>query len=193
VTAHTAAGKLQGLAADAFWYEAAHVVGITNALNVAADALDGAGLPPVDEASATGELAATFAEIREFYARADVPLPFRAIAHDPAYARDVWLANRRAFEERQLARRLKEALAFAVSVTTRSRTGTAFHLGEMRRLGVGLRGVMEVLGVTQMFSSYTKIADTLCLEPDMGHIAPADPTPAPGAAAAGAPVPGASG
>jgi hypothetical protein len=36
---------------------------------------------------------------------------------------------------------------------------------------------MEIVGVTQMFSSYTKIADTLQLEPDMGDIAPVDPTP----------------
>ena len=43
---------------------------------------------------------------------------------------------------------------------------------------------MEVVGVTQMFSSYTKIADTLQLEPDMGDIAPVDPTPAPGRRAA---------
>jgi hypothetical protein len=50
----------------------------------------------------------------------------------------------------------------------------------MRRLGVGERGVMEVLGVTQMFSSYTKIADTLQLEPDMDAIAAVDPSPAPG-------------
>ena len=67
-----------------------------------------------------------------------------------------------------------------MSLTTRSGFGTAFHLGEMRRLGVGERGVMEVLGVTQMFSSYTKIADTLQLEPDMADIAPVDATPAPG-------------
>jgi hypothetical protein len=39
---------------------------------------------------------------------------------------------------------------------------------------------MEIVGVTQMFSSYTKIADTLQLEPDMGDIAPIDRTPAPG-------------
>jgi hypothetical protein len=39
---------------------------------------------------------------------------------------------------------------------------------------------MEVLGVTQMFSSYTKIADTLQLEPDMEHIAAVDRAPAPG-------------
>ncbi len=67
-----------------------------------------------------------------------------------------------------------------MSLTTRSGFGTAFHLGEMRRLGVGDRGIMEIIGVTQMFSSYTKIADTLQLEPDMNDIAPSDPSPAPG-------------
>ena len=101
-------------------------------------------------------------------------------ACDPAYTRDVWTATRHAFADNRLTRRLKEALAFAVSVTTHSKFGSAFHLAQMRRLGVGMGGVMEVLGVTQMFSSYTKIADTLQLEPDMGHMAPPDPTPAPG-------------
>ena len=63
----------------------------------------------------------------------------------------------------------------------------------MRRLGVGRAGLLEVLGVTQMFSSYTKIADTLQLDPDMGHIAPIDQSPAPGGAAAapGGPASGA--
>jgi AhpD family alkylhydroperoxidase len=169
---------------DAVWYEAAFVVGITNALNVVADALAdarelGVTLPETDEARASAEVATTFADIRGFYASAEVPLAFRLIATDPGYLADVWGAARRAFSDNALSRRLKEALAFAVSVTTRSKFGTAFHLGEMRRLGVSARGVMEVLGVTQMFSSYTKIADTLQLEPDMGDIAPADPSPPP--------------
>lgn len=180
MTAHTAAGKLQGLRDDALWYEAAYVVGITNALNVVADSFDAAALAPVDEHTTSDDLRDTFGAICEFYARPDVPLPFRLIAHDPAYARDVWLATARAFADHRLTRRLKETLAFAVSMTSRSRFGTSFHLGEMRRLGVGPHGVMEVLGVTQMFSSYTKIADTLQLEPDMGDIAPPDLTPAPG-------------
>jgi hypothetical protein len=181
VRAHTAAGKLQGLAADALWYEAAHVVGITNALNVVADGLGSLGpLPPVDEAAAPDEVAPLFAEIRAFFGAAEVPLPFRLVAHDPGYAADLWQATRRAFEDNRLTRRLKAALAFAVSLTSRSTWGTAFHLSEMRRLGVGPRGVMEVLGVTQMFSSYTKIADTLQLDPDMGDIAPVDSSPAPG-------------
>jgi len=171
---------------DALWYEAAFVVGVTNALNVVADGLTaaralGASLAEPDEATAAPEAAPTFAEIRAFYARADVPVAFRLLAVDPGYLADVWGATRRAFSDNHLTRRVKESLAFAVSLTTRSAFGTAFHHGEMRRLGVTHRGVMEVLGVTQMFSSYTKIADTLQLEPDMGDIAPPDPSPAPSA------------
>jgi alkylhydroperoxidase/carboxymuconolactone decarboxylase family protein YurZ len=167
------------MAGDALWYEAAQVVGITNALNVAADTLGALG--PVEEAGAPAEARALFAEIRAFYGgREDIPEGFRFIAHDAAYAADVWAAARHAYADNRLARRFKEALAFAVSVTTRSASGAAFHLSEMRRLGVSQRGVMEIVGVTQMFSSYTKIADALQLEPDMGDIAPVDPTPAPG-------------
>jgi hypothetical protein len=170
------------MAGDAVWYEAAFVVGVTNALNVVADGLAAPGLmEPLDEATASEEARRTFADIRTFYGGAPtVPVPFRVVARDPGYLGDLWGAVRRAFEDARLARRLKEALAFAVSLTTRSAFGTAFHLDEMRRLGVGERGVMEVVGVTQMFSSYTKIADTLQLESDMADIAPVDPAPAPG-------------
>ena len=174
---------------DALWYESAHVVGITNALNVAADGLAAlpavtALLPPV-AGNGGPETTALFEEIRAFYARPEIPAVFRFLARDPAYAADVWAATRRAFEDNRLSRRLKESLAFSVSLTTRSEWGSVFHLEEMRRLGVSDGGVMEVIGVTQMFSSYTKIADTLQLEPDMGHIAPPDESPAPGGAARG--------
>ena len=177
---------------DDRWYETAFVVGITNALNVVADGLGAAPVPQVEPETAPAEVQTVFADIRAFYGTgtpvADVlggqiPTPFGLIAHDPGYLADVWAAVKRAFTDRRLSRRHKEALAFAVSLTTRSAFGTAFHLGEMRRLGVGERGVMEVVGVTQMFSSYTKIADTLQLSSDMADIAPADPSgvPDPGA------------
>jgi hypothetical protein len=168
---------------DARWYEAAFVVGITNALNVVADGLAPAGamplLRPVDAATVGDEVRGLLAEVRDFY-DGEVPLPLRLVAHHPGYVADLWGAVRRAFDDHTLGRRFKEGLAFAVSLTTRSPFGTAFHLGELRRLGAGERGVMEIIGVTQMFSSYTKIADTLQLEPDMGHLAPPDPSPAPG-------------
>jgi hypothetical protein len=169
---------------DDRWYEAAFVVGITNALNAVADGL-GETLPPLDDASAGAEAAAVFGDIRTFYGlpAGAVPIPFGVVARDPAYLADVWGAVKRAFTERRLTRRHKEALAFAVSLTSRSGFGTRFHLGELRRLGTGERGVMEIVGVAQMFSSYTKIADTLQLSSDMADIAPVDSSgvPDPGA------------
>ena len=168
---------------DDQWYEAAFVVGITNALNVVADGLSAAVMPRVDPATAPRDVRETLTDIRAFYGGCgpaagvlggEVPAPFAILAHDPAYLADVWAAVKRAFTDRQLTRRHKTALAFAVSLTTRSPFGTAFHVGELRRLGVGERGVMEIIGVTQMFSSYTKIADTLQLQSDMADIAPVD-------------------
>ena len=161
------------------------MVGITNALNVVADGLGGvlasrssrdARLPEVRRSSPTSGILRVPA----------VPASaFVLVAYDPGYLADLWVTVRHTFTDTSLSRRLKEALAFAVSLTSRSAFGTPFHLAEMRRLGVTDRGVMEVVGVTQMFSSYTKIADTLQLESDMGDIAPVDPTPAPGGERAG--------
>lgn len=180
---HAAAGKLQGLDKDSYWYEAAYVGGITNALNVVADALafvsGESPLAPLEEGQAEGKPATLFAEIRRFHEVDQVPAPFAIIGRDPGYLGDFWQAWQRAFSDRLLKRSFKAALAFAVSVTTRSRFGSEFHLREMKRLGVGDKGIMEILGVTQMFSSYTKIADILQLEPDMDHIAPVDTSPVP--------------
>ena len=106
---HTAAGKLQGLTDDALWYEAALVVGITNALNVVADS----PLAVLEPMEPSGEAEAVYGEIRAFYNRA-VPVAFRRLAGDPAYLAEVWAATRRAFADNRLTRRLKEALAFAV-------------------------------------------------------------------------------
>jgi alkylhydroperoxidase/carboxymuconolactone decarboxylase family protein YurZ len=171
---------------DDRWYEAAFVVGITNALNVVADGLSAAEMPRVEAETAPAEVAATFDDIRAFYGAAaagEIPAPFGLIAHDAAYLADVWAAVKRAFTERRLTRRHKTALAFGVSLTTRSAFGTAFHLRELRRLGVGEPGIREIVGVTQMFSSYTKIADTLQLTSDMADIAPVDTSGVPPAGA----------
>jgi hypothetical protein len=172
---------------DALWYEAASVVGVTNALNVVADGLPAEILPPLTEAAAGDRARVVLDDIRAFYG--EIPAPFLTLARDPGYLTDLWGAVRHAFEDHGHTRRLKEALAFAVSLTSRSRFGTGLHLAQMRRLGVGDQGMMEIVGVTQMFSSYTKIADTLQLESDMGDIAPVDPSPAPGGSAAATPPP----
>ena len=69
----------------------------------------GAAIPDPDESKAPAEAAATFAEIRAFYARADVPVAFRLLATDPGYLADVWGAARRAFVDHRLSRRPRRA------------------------------------------------------------------------------------
>src|SRR5690348_13428159 len=111
---------------DDRWYEAAFVVGITNALNVVADGLGAAEMRPVEPETAPSEVRAIFADIRTFYGTGgpvgraldggQIPMPFGIIAHDAAYLGDVWAAVKRAFTDRRLSRRLKTALAFAVSL-----------------------------------------------------------------------------
>ena len=61
---------------DALWYEAAMVVGITNALNVVADGLgDATPLTAVRPDTEEEAVQPLFADIRGFYACREVPLP----------------------------------------------------------------------------------------------------------------------
>src|SRR5215510_8765031 len=74
------------MADDAPWYEAALLVGVTNALNVVADS----PLASLEPAHPSAEAEAVFAEIRAFYACAAVPAVFRRVAADPGYLADLW-------------------------------------------------------------------------------------------------------
>src|SRR5258707_7531316 len=76
---------------DDRWYEAAFVVGITNALNVVADGLGGAPMPQVEPETAPAEVRTIFADIRAFYGTGgpaadvlggEIPVPFGLIAHE---------------------------------------------------------------------------------------------------------------
>ncbi len=138
------------MAEDKYWYEAAFVAGVTNALNVAADGLAPPGMAPLfaprEAAHTPSKVANIFDEIRKFYGIAEVPGVFEVLAEDPIYLSEFWEAFRLAFSERQLSRKFKEALAFAVSLSTRSWFGAALHVAQMRRFGVTDRGVMETAG-----------------------------------------------
>src|SRR3989442_7712600 len=96
---------------DALWYEAAHLVGITNALNVVADA----PLAALEPAEAAPEAEQVFAEIRAFYGRA-VPVAFLRLGGGPGYLTHLLAATRRALIGKRLTRPLQEALAVSVSV-----------------------------------------------------------------------------
>lgn len=120
----------------------------------------------VEPEGAPPELKAAFDDACAFYAMERPPAVLRAMANDPGFARDLWVAVRAAFAPGALDRLTKEILALAASVTAKSDYGVDFHLREVRRLGLPEAGVLEALQVTQMFNGFTKIADALGLVPD---------------------------
>ena len=176
MVAHTAAGKLQGLADDQIWYEVAYVAGVTHALNAVADGLRlplefsepsrTPAVPLPDPADATPEVKAVFDEIMAFYAMDHPPAVFRWMARDAGFLQSYWAATREAFTDRRLARLTKEILALAASLTAKSDYGVDFHLRQARRLGLSDQALTEAVEVVQLFNMVTKIADALQLRPD---------------------------
>ncbi len=158
------------------------MAGVTHALNTVADGLrlplefsasSRHPLVPLSDPSADdSDLKSLFDDIRDFYAVEHVPAVFRWMARDRGFLQSYWEATRAAFSDRTLDRLTKEILAFAASMTAKSDYGVDFHLREARRLGLSDQGLTEVVEVTQLFNTVTKIADTLGLQPDF----PARPT-----------------
>ncbi|GIX48073.1 MAG: hypothetical protein KatS3mg131_2284 [Candidatus Tectimicrobiota bacterium] len=188
--AHTAAGKLQGYADDAYWYEAAYAYGVANGINAVADSLrlplDFSEAPArqplvplLEPDAAPSGVRHLYEEILDFYQCPRVPSIFRALAHDEGYLRDYWGAVRFVFSDGRLDRLTKEAVALAASMAARSDYGVDLHLREVRRLGLSEQGVLEIVQVVQLFSCYTKMADGLQLEPDFTRLLHAAKAPKP--------------
>src|SRR5207253_3118147 len=173
---------------DDRWYEAAFVVGITNALNVVADGLGAAPMPQVEPETAPAEVQTVFADIRAFYGTgtpvADVlggqiPTPFGLIAHDPGYLADVWAAVKRAFTDRRLSRRHKEALAIELwrEAYRQQIAGDLEGAIETYRRSIAMCPTAEAhtfLGWTYSFQGRLEEATAECLraievDPDFGN------------------------
>jgi AhpD family alkylhydroperoxidase len=149
---------------------------VTNGLNAVADGLRFplefalstrvAAMSPPEETAAPPGAQEVFADIKAFYAVGHVPAVFRHMSRDPVFLQGYWGATRAAFGDGVLARPLKEVLALAASFSAKSDYGIDFHMREARRLGVTEQGIMEAIDVVQCFSTVTKIADALQLQPD---------------------------
>ena len=121
--------------------------------------------PPADE-ELSDRARATFDDILGFLGVKEVPNVFRAMAREPRYLTGTWRFYRACFEPGRLTRLVKEAVAFAVSVTTRSRYGIDFATRRLRAAGVTDAGLMELMQVVDRFNGINKFADVLLVEPD---------------------------
>lgn len=183
---HHAAGRRYGYPEDEQWVECAYVVEAVQQVNTFADGFripcdgeswlaagpDAPSLAPPSDAELTDRVRATFDDILEFLGVKAVPNVFRAMAREPKYLTGTWRFYRACFEPRRLTRLVKEAVAFAVAVTTHSRYGTDFATRRLRAAGVTDAGLMELMQVVDRFNGINKFADLLLVEPDAWNLSP---------------------
>jgi len=137
------------------------------------DAAPQATVRPVDEHQVAGRVAAIFADIKATKGIDFVPRFWRVLATQPDQLDMIWsqLKARMHPEAAGRASRLepltREIIALAVSATNGCRYCVASHTAAIRKLGMDVETLGEVLGIVALFNATNALADGYQIEPDV--------------------------
>jgi len=109
-----------------------------------------------------------YAEIKDVFGLPFVPRLFAAMGDDPTFLEVAWNQVKVVMAPGELTRREKELVAVAVSATNNCRYCIAAHTAALRGLGLGDKGILELMEVVALFNGLNAFADGLQLEPDIG-------------------------
>ena len=127
----------------------------------------------VEEAEATGRVAAVFADIRATKGIDFVPNFWRALATNADHLELVWSRLKALMHPEAEGRtgRLdpltREIIALAVSATNGCAYCVNSHTAAVRKLGLDIEALGEVLAIVGLFNSTNAIADGYQVEPDV--------------------------
>jgi uncharacterized peroxidase-related enzyme len=127
----------------------------------------------VDEAAATGRVAAVFEDIKATKGIDFVPNFWRALATNADHLELVWTRLKAIMHPEALGRpsRLdpltREIIALAVSATNGCAYCVNSHTAAVRKLGLDVEALGEVLAIVGLFNSTNAIADGYQIEPDV--------------------------
>src|SRR3954463_4778669 len=128
---------------------------------------------PVEEAEATARVAAIFADIRATKQIDFVPNFWRVLATNPDHLELVWTRLKALMHPETIGRtsRLdpltREIIALAVSATNGCAYCINSHTTAVRKLGLDVEALGEVLAIVGLFNSTNAIADGYRIEPDV--------------------------
>ena len=132
-----------------------------------------ATVSPVAEESATGKVAEIYADIRRTKGIAFVPNMWRVLATNPDHLELVWGRLKRIMHPEACGRAVKlppltrEIIALAVSATNGCAYCVNSHTAALRKLGMDVETLGEVMAVVGLFNSTNAIADGYQIEPDV--------------------------
>lgn len=128
---------------------------------------------PVEESEATGRVAEIFADIRAVKSLDFVPNFWRVLATNPDHLDLVWSRLKAIMHPESLGKtgRLdpltREIIALAVSATNGCSYCVNSHSAAVRKLGLDVEALGEVMAVVGLFNSTNAIADGYQVEPDV--------------------------
>lgn len=127
----------------------------------------------VAEDSATGKVAEIFRDIRETKKIDFVPNLWRVLATNPDHLELVWTRLKSLMHPEAAGRTspldplTREIIALAVSATNGCAYCVNSHTAAVRKLGLSVEALGEVIAIVGLFNSTNAIADAYQVEPDV--------------------------
>jgi AhpD family alkylhydroperoxidase len=132
-----------------------------------------ATVSPIDESDATGKVAKIFDDIKKTKNIPSVPNFWRVLATNPDHLELVWTKLKTLMHPESIGRtpRLdavtREIIALAVSATNGCAYCVNSHTTALRKLGLSVEALGEVLAIVGLFNTTNTLADGYQIEPDV--------------------------
>ncbi len=132
-----------------------------------------ATVKPVDESEASGRVAAVFADIKATKQIEFIPNFWRVLATSPDLLEATWNRLKAVMHPEADGRSTRldpltrEIIALAVSATNGCAYCINSHTAAVRKLGLDVEGLGEVMAVVALFNTTNALADGYQVEPDV--------------------------
>jgi AhpD family alkylhydroperoxidase len=132
-----------------------------------------ATVSPVAEEAATGKVADIYADIKRTKGLDRVPNFWRVLATNPDHLELVWTRLKALMHPEAAGRTplldpvTREIIALAVSATNGCAYCVNSHTAALRKLGLSVEALGEVLAIAGLFNSTNAVADGYQIEPDV--------------------------
>jgi uncharacterized peroxidase-related enzyme len=127
----------------------------------------------VSEDEASGKAAAIFADIKATKGLSFVPNFWRVLATNPDHLELVWTNLKTLMHPETVGRQsrldplTREIIALAVSATNGCAYCTNSHTAAVRKLGLDIEALGEVMAIVGLFNTTNTLADGYQVEPDV--------------------------
>jgi alkylhydroperoxidase/carboxymuconolactone decarboxylase family protein YurZ len=128
-------------------------------------------IPPLDPATASGEVRTLLDEIRrwshEAMGREGVPVLWRILARNPHHLESTWRKETVVMADGALSAQDKRRTALGVAMAVRARYLIEYTTAILRHAGDTDRDILEILGVVDHYTTLNTLSEAMQIESDI--------------------------